>query len=136
MSDFFKDNIGHLDMEKVSKHMRLIDDNSLKAYLYLNIEKTEIDYNAKELWEEYKSLLSNPELINNRYPEKKVRLQEIRSKMNVFMYQIQSNLNWINAGGYDEQIGNIYYIENGKDYIDGNGMLNEEMVGNNEELFL
>ena len=52
------------------------------------------------------------------------------------MYQIQSNLNLINAGGYDEQIGNIYYIENGKDYIDVNGMLNEEIVGDNEEIFL
>lgn len=31
-------------MKNVSEHMKLIDDNSVKMYLYLNIEKPGLDY--------------------------------------------------------------------------------------------
>ena len=113
--------------------MKLIDDNMVKIYVYLNINKPECSYNAEELWKEYKELLSDPELINNRYPEKKVRLQEVRSKMNVFMYQVQPNLLWVKDY---EQIGNIYYINNGEDYIDEYGVIKSDMIKDNEELFL
>lgn len=133
MSDFFKEYTGHLAMNKVAERMKLIDDNMVKIYVYLNINKPEYSYNADELWKEYKALLSDPELINNRYPEKKVRLQEVRSKMNVFMYQIQPDLLWVKDY---EQIGNIYYINNGEDYIDEYGVIKSDMIKDNEELFL
>ena len=133
MSDFFKEYTGHLAMNKVAERMKLIDDNMVKIYVYLNINKPAYSYNADELWKEYKALLSDPELINNRYPEKKVRLQEVRSKMNVFMYQIQPDLLWVKDY---EQIGNIYYINNGEDYIDEYGVIKSDMIKDNEELFL
>ena len=135
LNDFFKKNAGHLDMKNVSEHMKLIDDNSVKMYLYLNIEKPGLDYTAAELWEEYRSLLEDTQLANNRYPEKKVKLQDVRSKMNTFMYQVRPNLQWVKCGDY-EQIGDIYYIDNGQDYLDEYGMIDLDLIEDNEELFL
>ena len=135
LNDFFKKNAGHLDMKNVSEHMKLIDDNCVKMYLYLNIEKPGLDYTAEELWEEYRSLLEDTQLANNRYPEKKVKLQDVRSKMNTFMYQVRPNLQWVKCGDY-EQIGDIYYIDNGQDYLDEYGMIDLDLIEDNEELFL
>ena len=135
LNDFFKKNAGHLDMKKVSEHMKLIDDNCVKMYLYLNIEKPGLDYTAAELWEEYRSLLEDTHLANNRYSEKKVKLQDVRSKMNTFMYQVRPNLQWVKCGDY-EQIGDIYYIDNGQDYLDEYGMIDLDLIEDNEELFL
>ena len=53
--------------------------------------------------------------------------------MNVFMYQIQPDLLWVKDY---EQIGNIYYINNGEDYIDEYGVIKSDMIKDNEELFL
>ena len=76
------------------------------------------------------------------YHEKTVKLHNIRSKMNMFMYQFKielynenhkpviENLEW------DEQIGDIFYIENGEDYYDENGVLNKELFKDNEDLFI
>ena len=66
---------------------------------------------------------------------KKVKLQDVRSKMNTFMYQVRPNLQWVKCGDY-EQIGDIYYIDNGQDYLDEYGMIDLDLIEDNEELFL
>lgn len=94
---------------------------------------------GKKIWKEYKELLQDNHMS---YQEKTVKLHNIRSKMNMFMYQFKielynenhkpviENLEW------DEQIGDIFYIENGEDYYDENGVLNKELFKDNEDLFI
>lgn len=37
---------------------------------------------------------------------------------------------------WNEQIGDIFYVENGEDYYDENGVLNKELFKDNEDLFI
>ena len=37
---------------------------------------------------------------------------------------------------WDEQIGDIFYVENGEDYYDENGVLNKDLFKDNEDLFI
>ena len=49
--------------------------------------------------------------------------------------QVRPNLQWVKCGDY-EQIGDIYYIDNGQDYLDEYGMIDLDLIEDNEELFL
>ena len=124
--------------------MKLIDDNRQMYSIYFSrniIDKNNPEnvIDGKKIWEEYKELLQDNYMS---YQEKTVKLHNIRSKMNMFMYQFKielynenhkpviENLEW------DEQIGDIFYIENGEDYYDENGVLNKELFKDNEDLFI
>ena len=123
LEDFFCEGVGYLDMEKVSSRMRLIDDKRQVVSLYLgrvihdeNGEKLD----GRSLWEQYKELLETNEMD---YPEKKVKLHDIRSKMNAFIYEFTNQI----RVQEDEQIGDLYYIENGEEYFDENDILIYDM---------
>ena len=66
------------------------------------------------------------------YSEKTVKLRNLRSKMNGFIYQFSENARFQE----DEQIGDIYYIENGEDYFDENGILKRERFRDDTDLFI
>ena len=85
--------------------------------------------NGREIWEEYKKLLQNEEML---YAEKTVKLYNIRSEMNLFIYQLGSQA----RVSENEQIGDIYYIEDGESYFDENGVLQKELFSGNEDLFI
>ena len=78
---------------------------------------------------EYKELLQNEEMS---YAEKTVKLYNIRSEMNLFIYQLGSQ----ERVSENEQIGDIYYIEDGESYFDENGVLQKELFSSNEDLFI
>ena len=77
---------------------------------------------GKEVWEAYKSLLEDNSMA---YARKMVLLSEIRSRMNYFIYQIKKNSDLI----YDEQIGDIVYIENGEKYFENNKLNRKKIQG-------
>ena len=52
--------------------------------------------------------------------------------MNEFIYQFSEKTKFQE----DEQIGDIYYIENGEKYFDENGVLNRKILENEADLFL
>ena len=76
------------------------------------------------------------------YQEKTVKLHNIRSEMNMFMYQFKIDLYnekhkpVVEHLEWDEQIGDIFYVENGEDYYDENGALNKDLFRDNEDLFI
>ena len=74
------------------------------------------------------------ELYKDLYAEleKTVKLRNIRSKMNGFIYQLSENAHFQE----DEQIGDIYYIENGEDYFDENSILKRERFQDGTDLFI
>lgn len=84
---------------------------------------------GRKIWEEYKDLLENETI---EYSEKIVKLRNLRSKMNEFIYQFSEKTKFQE----DEQIGDIYYIENGEKYFDENGVLNRKILENETDLFL
>ena len=123
---FFKENVQKLNMTEIDKKMRLIDDdrNLLSVYFAREIiDENENIINGRELWDEYKELLENEKMD---YSEKTVKVRNIRSKMNGFIYQLSEKSHFQK----DEQIGDIYYIENGEEYFDENGILKREVFEN------
>lgn len=129
---FFQEDVQKLKMPEIDKKMRLIDDNRNMLSVYLAREITEEKgevVNGREIWEEYRQLLEDEKM---EYVEKAVKLRNIRSKMNGFIYQLSENAHFQE----DEQIGDIYYIENGEDYFDENGILKRERFQDGTDLFI
>lgn len=122
--DFFREQVGKLDFPQIKKHMQLIDDSRLNISVYLGrkiVDETNgnvIDGNA--VWEEYKVLLQNNEM---GYAEKKVKLSDIMSKMSYFIYQLYQKIDV----SFDDQIGELFYIEDGEKYFE-DGRLNRKML--------
>lgn len=64
--------------------------------------------------------------------ERKVKLHNVRSKMNAFIYQFSCKAEFME----DEQIGELYYIENGEAYFDENDILRRELFEEGKDLFI
>ncbi len=127
---FFGEMVGCLNYPEVEKRMRLIENKQMIS-IYLARELKADDgsiINGKKVWEEYVELLSDNEMA---YAKKSVKLFEVRSVMNNFIYQINKGKQF----PYTEQIGDMYYIENGEEYFE-NGILNRNMLGEEYELFI
>lgn len=132
LQDFFAECVGLLDMPAVGKKMQLIDDSRQIKNVYLGRviqEEGGKNMDGRMLWEEYKKLLQNNEIS---YAEKKVKLHDIRTLMNNFIYQVGMQALFQE----DEQIGDLYYIENGEVYFDENGILMRRMFEEGTDLFI
>ena len=130
LEDFFKNKVKELNFPDISSRMRLIeeDDWSMSIFLSRKIEiKGEIIC-GEEVWSTYKLLLQDQEMP---YAEKQVKLSGVKSKLDYFVYEIGKNPDLT----YHDQIGEIYYIDNGEDYF-LDGRLNKEKLENGNELFL
>lgn len=118
LEKFFKEEVGQLNFKAVEERMKLIEDDNWNMSIYLGrvIEKEEgnttIVIDGKEVWEDYKRLLIDNSMD---YAKKQVELSEVKSKMNYFIYQISKNSDLL----YNDKIGELYYIENGEKYFDG-----------------
>lgn len=130
---FFKEKVGRLNYPYVCEKMKLIEDGRklISVYFARSIQVGDNVIDGADVWNEYKELIENPDLS---YSERTVRIHDVRSKMNMFIYQfkddIKSNIEW------NEQIGDIYYIEDGQDYFDDNGVLKKDMIVTADELFI
>ena len=113
IENFFKDEIGSLDFKKVEEKMTLIKDDKNEISIFLcsdlKMENGETLI-GNDVWNEYKTLLLNKEM---EYSERKVKLSNIRSKMNNFIYKIKWNENFI----YNDKIGELCFIEEGDKYF-------------------
>lgn len=125
---FFSDSVGLLNFINIENRMRLINDSMSSVYVFL--ARSLKDENGCvlegiDIWDEYSQLLKEQDM---EYAEKMVKLADVKSRMNGFMYQINS----IPQVPYNDQIGDIFYIEDGEKYFE-NGIFNrnrfEEEVG-------
>ena len=113
----FLKNVGLLNYSKVKEDLTLIKNNNSRQ-IFLNYDYQFEDgevVSGKDIWNEYKMILNDYSLS---YTKKQVLLSNIKSKMNIFIY----NVNIYNDSMYicDEEITNILYIENGEEYIKDN----------------
>lgn len=118
LEKFFKEDVGQLNFRKVEERMKLIEDNNWNMSIYLArvINKEEGNIKAtidgRQVWENYRKLLMDNSM---EYAVKQVKLSEVKSNMNYFIYQISKNTDLI----YNDKIGELYYVENGENYFDG-----------------
>lgn len=131
---FFYDLVGNLNMEKVSDRMELIDDNVEKVSLFLSREiELSNGYSlvGNQVWKEYKKLLEDNEMP---YSTKKVKLHNIRTEMNEFIYEI--TLREFNECGvsYNDRVGNILYIEDCERFFE-KGIFQKDALKENNLFF-
>lgn len=106
LKEFFSQKVGILNMPEVAEKMKLIDDNTQGIFICFGRKLGDVD--SRMLWWEYKELLENTQM---NYAEKKVRLHDLRSEMNAFIYQFKNSA-LVEA---NEHIGDLYFIENGEE---------------------
>ncbi|MCR1959318.1 CRISPR-associated helicase/endonuclease Cas3 [Thomasclavelia cocleata] len=131
VTNFFRDYVACLDYNAVSKRMELILDTRDRVTIFLGRTVTDIngnEFDGKDIWNRYVGLLKNNEMD---YAQKICELSVVKSKMNYFMYQVIKK----NQFDFKEQVGDIYYIENGDDYI-LDGKLNTILFETEDELFI
>jgi len=123
--NFFAEQVNQLEFQQIKEHMKLIDEERLSVSVYLGRVITDEEsgrvIDGNKLWGEYRDLLRNDSM---RYAEKKVRLSEVMSMMNCFIYQLSQPRIEVS---YDEQIGELFYIKEGEKYF-RNGRLNRAML--------
>ena len=121
--EFFEGQVGVLNFPEINRHMKLIQDQQWSVSVYLGRkilnEKGEV-LDGNQLWEEYKKLLTDMKM---GYAQKRVELSVVKAKMNCFIYEIKQNADII----YDDQIGEMFYIEDGEKYFE-NGRLNRKKI--------
>mgnify|MGYP004640791773 FL=1 len=127
LKEFFSQKVGILNMPEVAEKMKLIDDNTQGIFICFGRKLGDVD--SRMLWRKYKELLENTQM---NYAEKKVRLHDLRSEMNAFIYQFKNSA-LVEA---NEHIGDLYFIENGEEYFDENGILKRELFSDDTDLFL
>ena len=127
---FFKENVWMLNFNKISERMKLIEDDnwSMSVYLARNIHEGEVNLDGEKIWNDYKWLLQDNKM---NFSEKQVKLSNVRSKMNYFIYEISKNMDL----PYNDKIGELYYIENGEKYFE-NGKLDKEKFKNEVGMFI
>lgn len=113
---FFNENVSKLKFPEVSKKMKLIEED----YWSINVvlcRKKEMEggiiLDGWKVWNTYKELLQNNEID---YAKKQVKLIEIKSQLNYFVYQIKSSADI----QYNDIIGELRCVEDASEFfVDG-----------------
>ena len=123
---FFLPVVNTLNFPEVTKHMKLIEEDKLRVSVYFGREIMDDENNeiidGRFIWQEYKKLLQNMKM---RYAEKIVKLSQIRAKMTYFIYELDKNVKLC----YTEQIGDLFYIEEGEQYFQDGRLKKNIMQG-------
>ena len=131
VENFFREAVACLNYKEVSKRMELILDTRDRGTIFLGRKIKDVDgneYDGNLIWTQYVELLQDNDMD---YSKKIYQLSVVKSKMNYFMYQIDSKCQF----DYKEQIGDIFYIEDGDNYI-LDGKLNTGLFDTEDELFI
>lgn len=113
---FIEQEVGKLDFTKVEKRMQLIEEEhwTMSVFLARKIQLSGGEgLDGREIWNQYKMILTKPQ---EDYAKFRVKLSQINSKLNLFIYKIKKNSNLT----FNDRIGEIYYLENGDDYFEDN----------------
>lgn len=133
--DAFKANVARLDYEAVEKSLRPIESNTYQIVLNYDYEYNGEKYNGGEIWQTYKNILANR---TENYGEFMINLSEIKEKLSMFtftMYGRAKEGEMRNA----ENIGELFYFDDGYDYITEEGKFDREKFENEkigENLFV
>lgn len=120
IDEFRKNILQTLNFQEIEKRLKLLkDDNSYTIFLNRNIQ---IDNNKElvgsEIWQKYKNLLNN---FDMGYAEKQIELSKINKELSYFTYSVRKM-----TQNYNDQIGDIYYFDNGLDFLTEDGKFDRE----------
>ncbi len=108
----------YLKFNDVNDIMQLITDENYQIYLSYTIhdDETGEDIDGASIWCEYKKLIEDREMD---YSKRKIKLSQLSEKMAYFTYNYCDYKNKFNKEPkhYKENIGRLYYVEDGVDFI-------------------
>lgn len=109
---FFGETVKELNMPAIAERMRLIKDEKRTVSVFFNrdIELEEGVLYGAEVWSRFKTLVYDTSM---NYAEREILLQDIRVSMNHFIYKVSSKAVFQYDERNCEQIGTLYYIEDG-----------------------
>ena len=126
------DSCKDLNFEGICNKLKLIDTNTIQVFLNYTLEINGEKIVGERIWENYKNIILNNEFT---YAKKQIELSKIKLKLNLFIYQIykykNSNINY-----FDEEFGNIYYIRNGKEFVQDGKFNREKYISYTGGIFL
>ena len=126
------DSCKDLNFEGICNKLKLIDTNTIQVFLNYTLEINGEKIVGERIWENYKNIILNNEFT---YAKKQIELSKIKPKLNLFIYQIykykNSNINY-----FDEEFGNIYYIRNGKEFVQDGKFNREKYISYTGGIFL
>ena len=131
LKNFFENVMTILDYPKVSEKMKLIEDDNMRIDIVLCREIEDENgkiLNGWDIWCQYKDLLNDK---NMDYAEKQVKLSQVRSQLNNFIYTVSNKL----SVDVDDIIGELYCIEDGEYYFE-NGKFIRSRLDNSNSLFI
>lgn len=131
LDHFFDETVKYLDSPGIAKRMKLIDENNWNMSVVICRTLECEDGNMLDgwsLWEQYEMLLRNRTM---EFSEKQVKLSDVRSKLNNFIYQVKWNPNL----NYSGVLGELYCIQDGEIYFE-NGKLNRKKLESEGVLFV
>lgn len=120
LDDFRENSLKTLDFKAIQERLRLLKDDASYTVFLNRILKTEEygDLDGKKVWQEYKELLAD---YDKDYAEKQIELSKMSQKLSYFTYPVRK----INQN-YNDIIGDIYYFENGEDFLTEDGKFDRE----------
>lgn len=120
----------YANFNKIQKEMMLINSKTIQLFLNYSIDIDGEKIQGSEIFEKYKNLYLDKDM---GYAEKKIKISQIAEKLNLFMYVINQNKADIIKG---ECFGDIYYVENGEEYMENGRFNRAKYLGEGDGLFL
>lgn len=122
----------NLDFIKVKERLKLIDQNTRQLFLNYTIEIDGERIIGSNIWQQYQTLVLDHKMS---YARKQIELSKLKPKFNLFLYTIyktqSSSMNY-----YDEEFGNIYYIQNGEEFVQDGKFDREKYINHTGGIFL
>ena len=119
--EYFRKNILQtLDFEEIQKRLKLLkDENTFTIFLNRVIKIDDgKELVGSEIWQKYKNLLNNFDI---GYAEKQIELSKLNQEISYFTYSVRKIIQ-----NYNDVIGDIYYFENGEDFLTDDGKFDRE----------
>ena len=131
---FFGETVKDLDMPAIAERMRLIkeDERKISVFFNRNICLENGVLCGAEVWQRYKEVVFDNSMD---YAEREILLQDIRVSMNYFIYEVSSKAVFQYDERNCEQVGTLYYIEDGESFF-RNGRFDREQFENAGQMII
>lgn len=111
---FIDEEVGKLNFQRVEGRMQLIEEDkwTMSVFLARTITLPSGEcVDGYKVWKQYSEILQKTQ---GDYAEFRIKLSQIRSQLNLFIYKIKKNSNLL----FHDRIGELYYLEHGEDFFE------------------
>lgn len=120
----------NINFNKIQKTMQLINSQTMQLFLNYTIKVNGEEIRGEDIFIKYKKLYLDSTI---GYAEKEIKLSQISEKLNLFIYAVYENKANMIQG---EKFGDMFYVENGDEYMENGRFNREKYLSEGDGLFL